>query len=585
MITNVNYSQGLEFKINSSNEAVLVGVGTCKDIEIVIPMEYESHNVTKIDRNAFSKARNVRGVVIPKSIVKIGSMALSSRFIKYIIVDKDNNVYDSRENCNALIETKTNTLLCGSVNTTIPSSVKVIRKKAFSACYNLTKMVIPEGVERIESRAFENCRYLESIVIPNTVNYIGDNTFGGCQRLKDIKIPGSVEEIGDKAFMYCDDLTNVLLGNGIKRIGSGAFSYCDKLINIILPDTIVSMGKNAFSYCSSLEQINIPKNIKIIDDRTFIGCRRIRIINIPFSVEVIGVKAFDGCSSIKEIIIPSSVHQINSYAFNECIRLKKIFIPKSVNKVENYAFSGCKKLTIYSDYLTIPDEWDKNYKDYSTDIVLRMNLIGSYKDTPKGFIDGVDKIVHINSDNSKLLFPIETIYTLDSSSDYDTNFMWVLDNHAKNNYADKNHTDLENIPKDICYKNTNGFEETPFYNVFSPTVRPLELNNLEKINNVIETKTDIFKECKLYFKTYDEAKLYLKSFIKGRKFFTTDISEVKVDDKGYYEVNSIYGKALIKKVALDLILNQAYGNNKFTEDDKQMLYKSLIIDEVKITDK
>ena len=77
----------------------------------------------------------------------------------------------------------------------------------------------------------------------------------------------------------------------------------------------------------------------------------------------------------------------------------------------------------------------------------------------------------------------------------------------------------------------------------------------------------------------------MKSFTKGRKFFTTDISEVKVDDKGSYEVNTIYGKALIKKVALDLILNQAYGNNKFTEDDKQMLYKSLIIDEVKITDK
>ena len=127
---------------------------------------------------------------------------------------------------------------------------------------------------------------------------------------------------------------------------------------------------------------------------------------------------------------------------------------------------------------------------------------------------------------------------------------------------------------------TNGFEETPFYNVFSPTVRSFELNNLEKINNVIETKTDIFKDCKLYFQTYDEAKLYLKSFTKGRKFFTTDISEVKVDDKGYYEVNTIYGKALIKKVALDLILNQAYGYNKFTEDDKQMLYKSLIIDEI-----
>ena len=59
-----------------------------------------------------------------------------------------------------------------------------------------------------------------------------------------------------------------------------------------------------------------------------------------------------------------------------------------------------------------------------------------------------------------------------------------------------------------------------------------------------------------------------QDFIKNHKFYTTGISEVKVDDKGHYEVNTIYGKALIKSVALDLILNQAYGNNKFTDDDK-----------------
>lgn len=43
-----------------------------------------------------------------------------------IIVDSNNRVYDSREKCNAIIETATNTLVTGCSKTIIPNNIEHI---------------------------------------------------------------------------------------------------------------------------------------------------------------------------------------------------------------------------------------------------------------------------------------------------------------------------------------------------------------------------------------------------------------------------------------------------------------------------
>ena len=54
--------------------------------------------------------------------------------LESIKVAEGNGTYDSREDCNAIIQTETNELLCGCKNTKIPESVTSIGGFAFSGC-------------------------------------------------------------------------------------------------------------------------------------------------------------------------------------------------------------------------------------------------------------------------------------------------------------------------------------------------------------------------------------------------------------------------------------------------------------------
>ena len=86
-----------------------------------------------------------------------------------IKVEEGNAKYDSRENCNALIETESNTLIVGCKNTFIPKGVEIIGEKAFYTCENLTDIIIPEGVITIGDWAFAVCSSLTSVVVPKGV--------------------------------------------------------------------------------------------------------------------------------------------------------------------------------------------------------------------------------------------------------------------------------------------------------------------------------------------------------------------------------------------------------------------------------
>ena len=98
-----------------------------------------------------------------------------------IVVESGNPVYDSRNNCNAIIETATNTLIVGCKKTTIPNSVTKIGSSAFYYCVNLTAITIPNSVTAIEDYAFYGCFSITAITIPNSVTTIGSNVFKGCE--------------------------------------------------------------------------------------------------------------------------------------------------------------------------------------------------------------------------------------------------------------------------------------------------------------------------------------------------------------------------------------------------------------------
>ena len=95
------------------------------------------------------------------------------------MVDENNIVYDSRDNCNAVIEKNTNKLVSGCKNTTIPNNVTSIGESAFSSCSGLTNITIPDSVTSIGNSAFYECTGLTSIMIPSSVTNIDGWAFGG----------------------------------------------------------------------------------------------------------------------------------------------------------------------------------------------------------------------------------------------------------------------------------------------------------------------------------------------------------------------------------------------------------------------
>ena len=160
--------------------------------------------------------------------------------LSQIVISPENPNIDSRDNCNAIIETATNTLFAGCKGSIIPGSVTSIGDEAF-ANWNgefdgLTSITIPGSVTSIGQSSFYGCRGLTSIKIPDSVTSIGQYAFIGCG-LTSITIPDSVTSIGDAAFDSCLGLTTIVIGSGVTSMGGGVFSryagLSDNVSNII----------------------------------------------------------------------------------------------------------------------------------------------------------------------------------------------------------------------------------------------------------------------------------------------------------------------------------------------------------------
>ena len=162
------------------------------------------NSVTSIGDGAFSDCTGLISITIPNSVKTIGDHSFADcAGLTEIKVESGNSVYDSRDNCNAIIETSTNTLIEGCKSTIIPNSITCIGDYAFYCRSGLKSITIPNSVTSIGRGAFWDCTGLTSITIPNSVTSIGQSAFFGCTGLTSVAIPNSVTSIGSSAFEYC----------------------------------------------------------------------------------------------------------------------------------------------------------------------------------------------------------------------------------------------------------------------------------------------------------------------------------------------------------------------------------------------
>ncbi len=255
-----------------------------------------------IDSNAFGGCTGLTYVKIPSNVTKITSYAFAGCInLNSIVVESGNSVYDSRNNCNAIIEKASNTLIAGCKNTKIPSGV----------------------------------------------TSIGYGAFAGCRGLTSIAIPSSVTSFGEFAFSGCSGLTSIAIHSGVTHIGRWAFYNCTGLTSVTIPSSVTSIGERAFIGCSGLTSIVVESGNSVYDSRE--NCNAI--------IETASNTLIGGCNTTK---IPSSVTSFGNYALGSCKGLTSIEIPSGVTSIGDYAFSGCSGLTSITSYITDVFETGRN---------------------------------------------------------------------------------------------------------------------------------------------------------------------------------------------------------------------------------
>lgn len=324
---------GLKYTLNEGGESYSVtGIGTASG-DIIIPAYYEDNPVTAIGMNAFDGCRNLTGVTMPDTIVRIEVAAFHNCSALTRVTLSKGLKYIGRSafsDCEKLKEIS------------IPNTVKVIDNYAFFTCSALTKIEIPKSVESIGEGAFRQCR--QAIITVESGNPIYHST-GNClietakktliQGRWNSVIPadGSVTRIAIMAFYGCWELTNIVLPNGITHIGAEAFSGCD-LVSITIPSTVTVIGAGAFAGNNSLSEIKVEDGnedyhstgnclIETARRTLILGCAD-SVIPDDGSVTTIGDLAFANNISIKTIVIPEKVTSIGYRAFLGCGNLTKI---------------------------------------------------------------------------------------------------------------------------------------------------------------------------------------------------------------------------------------------------------------------
>ncbi|MBQ8690063.1 MAG: leucine-rich repeat domain-containing protein [Clostridia bacterium] len=367
---NFQYSQGLEFKLNSDSTAyILVGIGDCTDTDIVIPSIYNNLPVTIIAAEAFRGCNNLTSVTISDNVENIRGYAFADCYLLTSVTIPDSVTSISKSafyNCTSLKYNEyDNAYYLGNNNTPyiafikakdtsaicIHNDTKVICDYAFGDCTNLTSVTIGRNVTNIGYGTLEDCASLAHIIVDvNNATY------------KDID--GNLYTKDEKTLVkYANGKTEIsfAIPDGVTSISDGAFENCTSLTNMSIPNSITEIGYYAFKGCTSLTKIyisNIANWCKIsfgdsyanplcYANHIYINGQLITELVIPSGI--VNRYAFYNCTSLRSVTIGDGVTSIEYSAFEDCTNLTSVTIPDSVTRISSNAFDGCTSLR-YNEY-------------------------------------------------------------------------------------------------------------------------------------------------------------------------------------------------------------------------------------------
>ena len=331
LIIEYDGSRGLEYRIEGDH-AVLVGIGTCTDKEIIVASTYNGLPVTAIGRKAIYSLDGITRVVISDTVTHLDYMAIAwcsdlesihipanlttmeeyaiiaFGNIRSITVDPNNPNYYSVNNC--LINRETKALILGCDTSIIPTdgSISAIAPKAFTQCDGIESITIPEGVTKIGEDAFYDCSALKSIELPESLITIDSSAFANCSSLQNVKLGGKVEYMGDYVFSECEKLGEIILPDSLSFLGDYAFQGCTALKHAVLSSNLETLALMIFASCTNLEDVIIPEGVKTISTDAFSNTA-LKELKLPASIKAIRHGAFEYCDNLMNVSYAGTVTQ------------------------------------------------------------------------------------------------------------------------------------------------------------------------------------------------------------------------------------------------------------------------------------
>ena len=316
------------------------------------------NSVTAIGEGAFNNCTSITSLTIGSGVKNIGDNAfLGCTALTSLVVDNGNTTYDSRDNCNALIETATNTLIQGCNTTIIPESITVIGAGAFQSCTGLTSATIPQGVTSIGEGAFYDCSGLISVTIPYGATSIGENAFEGCSGLTSVtwnakKCGGWVGYSNAPFYSLRSNITSFSFGNEVDSIPAYLCNGMDKLTTISIPNSVTSIGNEVFDNCTGLSSVTIGENITNVSSSIF--RHSTNIISVVWNAKHgdksgdysrYGNPFYQSCNNITSFTFGDKVENIPAYLCYGMDKLTSITIPENVKSIGSAAFQECENIT------------------------------------------------------------------------------------------------------------------------------------------------------------------------------------------------------------------------------------------------
>lgn len=353
---NISYSTGgVEVTYGGSINGIASYSGAVIIPDTVIHLGIK-YPVLLIRDHAFENCSGLSSVVLPNTLVSIGSYAFSKTGLLSINIPKSviyitNSAFDY-----------SGTLSSINVDMNSPkysSNDGILYNKnsdTLLICPNGKRgtLIIPNNVVSISSDAFRYCDSISTISIPSSVISMGKLSFIFCSRLTSINVDannpkysssnGMVFSKNNDTLLICPEGKSgaIIVPNFVSCISNRAFYFCGGLTSIIIPNSVTSIGSDAFADCMGLKTISLSNNLISIEPRTFSHCTSLDSIIIPIGITQIGEMAFFYCISLKSIVSnPINPPNIGSDAFYDVSIHVPITVPCS-SKISYQFATGWK---------------------------------------------------------------------------------------------------------------------------------------------------------------------------------------------------------------------------------------------------